>query len=375
MTLGPIAFLSPWLLAGLLALPVIWWLLRTIPPRPRRIEFPPTRILVGIENREKTPAQDALVADADPHGGGRARHPGAGRAGAQSQQREGAVGLRAGGAGGRQRLGRRGAVGRAHLHDRAADRRGRGPEPPAADRADRQCRQGAEPQGRGAGRGPLDRRRRAAAAVRARPHGGGAGDRRRARAAPPTPVVVWLADGIDHDGTAREFADKLSALAGGRLSVVETRPGQEALGAVAGVAQRRPARCPGAARRGRAARRHAACHVGARPAPRRGAVHARRRRHARARHLRHAAGAQEPGDARRDRRRALGRAPCTCSMPARSGTASASSRAPRASRRSRCWRRSTTSSARCCRSRRSPRATTPISRPSSTASSSATSRC
>ena len=36
---------------------MIWWLLRTIPPRPRRIEFPPTRILVGIENREKTPAQ------------------------------------------------------------------------------------------------------------------------------------------------------------------------------------------------------------------------------------------------------------------------------------------------------------------------------
>jgi len=57
MTLGPIAFLAPWLLAGLLALPVIWWLLRTIPPRPRRISFPPTRILVGIENREKTPAQ------------------------------------------------------------------------------------------------------------------------------------------------------------------------------------------------------------------------------------------------------------------------------------------------------------------------------
>src|SRR5215471_18693408 len=26
MTLGPIAFLSPWLLVGLLALPVIWWL-------------------------------------------------------------------------------------------------------------------------------------------------------------------------------------------------------------------------------------------------------------------------------------------------------------------------------------------------------------
>ena len=37
MTLGPIAFLSPWLLAGLLALPVIWWLLRTVPPRPQRL--------------------------------------------------------------------------------------------------------------------------------------------------------------------------------------------------------------------------------------------------------------------------------------------------------------------------------------------------
>src|SRR5690606_30774896 len=57
MTLGPIAFLSPLLLAGLLALPLIWWLLRAIPPRPQRIAFPPTRILVGIENRERTPAK------------------------------------------------------------------------------------------------------------------------------------------------------------------------------------------------------------------------------------------------------------------------------------------------------------------------------
>ncbi len=57
MSLGPIAFLSPWLLAGLLALPVIWWLLRAVPPRPQRIDFPPTRILVGLENREKTPAK------------------------------------------------------------------------------------------------------------------------------------------------------------------------------------------------------------------------------------------------------------------------------------------------------------------------------
>src|SRR5262245_41838692 len=57
MTLGPIAFLSPWLMAGLLALPLIWWLLRAVPPRPQRIAFPPTRILVGLENRERTPAK------------------------------------------------------------------------------------------------------------------------------------------------------------------------------------------------------------------------------------------------------------------------------------------------------------------------------
>ena len=55
MTIGALAFLNPWLLAGLAALPIIYWLLRTVPPAPRQVEFPPTRILVGIENREKTP--------------------------------------------------------------------------------------------------------------------------------------------------------------------------------------------------------------------------------------------------------------------------------------------------------------------------------
>ena len=55
MTIGALSFLSPWLLTGLFALPIIYWLLRTVPPRPRQIAFPPTRILVGIENREKTP--------------------------------------------------------------------------------------------------------------------------------------------------------------------------------------------------------------------------------------------------------------------------------------------------------------------------------
>jgi hypothetical protein len=54
MSFGPLAFLNPWILAGLVTLPLIYWLLRAVPPRPTQIEFPPTRILVGIESDEKT---------------------------------------------------------------------------------------------------------------------------------------------------------------------------------------------------------------------------------------------------------------------------------------------------------------------------------
>ncbi len=52
--LGALAFLNPWLLAALVTLPVIYFLLRAVPPRPARVAFPPTRILVGLENEEKT---------------------------------------------------------------------------------------------------------------------------------------------------------------------------------------------------------------------------------------------------------------------------------------------------------------------------------
>src|SRR3990170_7577060 len=53
----PIGFTSPLLLLALLALPILWWVLRLIPPRPRRIAFPPTRILMEIEPKEETPAR------------------------------------------------------------------------------------------------------------------------------------------------------------------------------------------------------------------------------------------------------------------------------------------------------------------------------
>jgi hypothetical protein len=53
----PLAFTSPFILLALFALPVLWWLLRLVPPRPRRISFPPTRILFEIEPKEETPAR------------------------------------------------------------------------------------------------------------------------------------------------------------------------------------------------------------------------------------------------------------------------------------------------------------------------------
>ncbi len=53
----PLGFAQPLILLGLLSLPVLWWLLRLIPPRPLRIEFPPTRLLLTIKPKEDTPAR------------------------------------------------------------------------------------------------------------------------------------------------------------------------------------------------------------------------------------------------------------------------------------------------------------------------------
>jgi len=55
LTVGSLAFLSPWVLAGLIALPVIWWLLRFTPPQPRRHPFPPFRLLLELRRTEETP--------------------------------------------------------------------------------------------------------------------------------------------------------------------------------------------------------------------------------------------------------------------------------------------------------------------------------
>ncbi|MEE9314880.1 MAG: DUF4159 domain-containing protein [Rhizobiaceae bacterium] len=52
-----LSFTSPLMLLGLFAIPLIWWLLRLTPPKPKEEVFPPTRILEDIAPREETPAQ------------------------------------------------------------------------------------------------------------------------------------------------------------------------------------------------------------------------------------------------------------------------------------------------------------------------------
>ena len=57
LTLGPLAFLTPWSLGAVLALPALWWLVRLIPPAPRPVRFPALALLQGLAAREETPAR------------------------------------------------------------------------------------------------------------------------------------------------------------------------------------------------------------------------------------------------------------------------------------------------------------------------------
>lgn len=52
-----LAFLNPWLLLALAGLPALYFLLRLIPPSPRRIDFPPLRLLLDVIPKEETPAR------------------------------------------------------------------------------------------------------------------------------------------------------------------------------------------------------------------------------------------------------------------------------------------------------------------------------
>ena len=235
MTLGALAFLNPWLLGALAALPVIYWLLRTIPPRPRLIAFPPTRILLELINKEKTPAKTpwwltlirmaaaalVILALAEPvlNPNHETALKGTGpvvivvdngwAAAARFAERTRFIDRLIAEAEGQSRpvlVAQTAAPGKTQTLRIEA--------PNAA----RSTAAALQPQ-------PFEPARTEAAA-----------QLERALAGVPQASIVWLADGIDHDGTARAFADKLVSLAGsGSVVVVQSRPGEEALAAAAGL--------------------------------------------------------------------------------------------------------------------------------------------
>ena len=60
MSFAGMTFLAPLVLLGLLTLPIVWWILRISPPKPRDQIFPPLRILEGVRAEEETPAGTPL---------------------------------------------------------------------------------------------------------------------------------------------------------------------------------------------------------------------------------------------------------------------------------------------------------------------------
>ena len=55
--IGAFAFANAGMLAALIALPVIWYFLRLTPPKPKTEQFPPTRLLLEIDQKEEQPAR------------------------------------------------------------------------------------------------------------------------------------------------------------------------------------------------------------------------------------------------------------------------------------------------------------------------------
>ncbi|WP_370312822.1 DUF4159 domain-containing protein [Sagittula sp.] len=53
MTLFGLGFTAPWLLLGLLALPILWVILRAVPPAPIRRMFPAVVLLLGLKDEEQ----------------------------------------------------------------------------------------------------------------------------------------------------------------------------------------------------------------------------------------------------------------------------------------------------------------------------------
>src|ERR671913_920401 len=53
----PLTFTVPLVLTALAALPAIWLLLRITPPQPKRVDFPPLKILADLRPEREMPAR------------------------------------------------------------------------------------------------------------------------------------------------------------------------------------------------------------------------------------------------------------------------------------------------------------------------------
>jgi hypothetical protein len=52
-----LAFTAPLALAGLALLPILYYLLRATPPRPREVPFPPLKLILDLQSKQETPAK------------------------------------------------------------------------------------------------------------------------------------------------------------------------------------------------------------------------------------------------------------------------------------------------------------------------------
>ncbi|MCC0081740.1 MAG: DUF4159 domain-containing protein [Rhodobacter sp.] len=52
MNLAALGFAAPWVLWALVALPILWWLLRAVPPAPVRRRFPGVALLLGLRDKD-----------------------------------------------------------------------------------------------------------------------------------------------------------------------------------------------------------------------------------------------------------------------------------------------------------------------------------
>ena len=56
LALSSLSFLYPWVLTALIALPLIWWLLRIVPPQPKSVTFPAIQFLYNLKKDEQSSA-------------------------------------------------------------------------------------------------------------------------------------------------------------------------------------------------------------------------------------------------------------------------------------------------------------------------------